>query len=124
QSLMADVLESLIAAIYLDGGFEAAADFIRRNFGPVITTSVAGEHCDNFKSMLQQLAQRKYGATPSYQLVDERGPDHDKFFKVVAKFANKEFTPAWGRNKKEAEQKAASNALAQLNNAPPPYVDE
>jgi ribonuclease-3 len=70
---------------------------------------------------LQQLAQRDFGTTPTYQLLDEKGPDHSKCFKVAAYVSGRTFHPAWGRNKKEAEQRAAWNALSEMDGKPIPY---
>ena len=64
----------------------------------------------NYKSLLQQLAQRENGTTPTYQLLDEKGPDHSKCFKIAAQIGRSRYQAAWGRNKKEAEQRAARNA--------------
>ncbi len=114
SSLLADVFESLIAAIYLDGGQEAAQEMIRRLVGPEIELAAAGDSGGNYKSTLQQLAQRDFGATPVYQLLDEKGPDHSKCFKIAAQIGSNRYPPAWGRNKKEAEQRAARNALSEI----------
>jgi ribonuclease-3 len=76
----------------------------------------------NFKSLLQQQAQRDAGETPNYQVLDEQGPDHSKCFKVIAVVGQRCFAPAWGPSKKEAEQRAAQNALAQLAELPVPHV--
>jgi ribonuclease III len=114
QSLMADVFESLIAAIELDGGPEEAERFIHRHVIPEIELAVAGEIEGNFKSLLQQYAQRALGATPAYQLLEEKGPDHSKTFKVAAEIGGDLYPPAWGRSKKEAEQRAARNAMSEL----------
>ncbi|MFO0821420.1 MAG: ribonuclease III [Pirellulales bacterium] len=124
QSLMADVFESLIAAMYLDGGDEVARDFLGRSLSAEIAAAVALAHSDNAKSLLQQIAQRRFGATPSYHLLDEKGPDHSKCFKMSARAGSRDFTPAWGRNKKEAEQRAACNALAELNGEPAPFLGD
>lgn len=123
-SLMSDVFESLVAAIYLDGGDEAARRFISKAIGPEITLAAEGETGNNYKSLLQQLAQREYGSTPTYQLLDEKGPDHSKCFKVAAQVGASRYQPAWGRNKKEAEQRAARNALSQLSGQTPPFASE
>jgi ribonuclease-3 len=114
-SLLADVFESLVAAIYLDGGNEAASKFVEELMGPEIDLAAAGELGGNYKSLLQQFAQREFASTPTYQLLDEKGPDHRKCFKVAAQVGGTRYQPAWGRNKKEAEQRAACNALAELN---------
>ena len=124
SSLMADVFESLVAAIYLDGGMAAAADFVMRWIEPEINQVHNGLSDNNYKSELQQIVQRDFGDTPTYCLKQEHGPDHSKYFQVVAQFDGRDFTPAWGRNKKEAEQRAAGNALAELKNDDPPYARE
>ncbi len=123
-SLLADVFESLIAAVYLDGGDPAARDFIERFIGPEIELAIGGELGGNYKSLLQQLAQREYGTTPTYQLLDEKGPDHSKCFKIAARIGPNRFQAAWGRNKKEAEQRAARNALSELNQEAPPFPSD
>jgi ribonuclease-3 len=119
--LLADVYESLVAAIYLDGGLEAAREFILRQLGPEIEAVAEGAHGGNFKSLLQQVAQREFNATPQYILLDEKGPDHSKCFKIAAVIGRHTYAGAWGRNKKEAEQRAAMNALAQVNGEPIPF---
>jgi ribonuclease-3 len=123
-SLLADVYESLVAAIYLDGGFDAAATFIELHMGPEIELAAGGEHGANFKSLLQHLAQRQYSLTPTYQLLDEKGPDHSKCFKVSAQIGRNRYQPAWGRNKKEAEQRAARNALSEINGEEIPFPSD
>jgi ribonuclease-3 len=120
-SLLADVYESLVAAIYLDGGLESARTFILRHLGPEIEEVAEGAHGGNFKSLLQQIAQREFNATPQYILLDEKGPDHSKCFKIAAVIGRHTYAGAWGRNKKEAEQRAAMNALAQVNGDPVPF---
>jgi ribonuclease-3 len=120
-NLLADVFESLVAAIYLDGGLDAARRFILQYVGPEIEQVAESAHGGNFKSVLQQVAQKEFNATPQYLLLDEKGPDHSKCFKIAAMIGRQSFPGAWGRNKKEAEQKAAMNALAQINGEPVPY---
>ena len=120
-SLLADVFESLIAAIYLDGGLEPAREFILKHMGPEIDQVAEDAHGGNYKSVLQQLSQKEFGATPQYQLLDEKGPDHSKCFKIAAVIGRQSYPGAWGRNKKEAEQKAALNALSNINGEPIPY---
>jgi ribonuclease-3 len=123
-SLMADVFESLVAAIYLDGGIEAARTFIEKQVGPEIELAAGGGTSGNYKSTLQQLAQREHGTTPTYQLLDEKGPDHSKCFKIAAQIGRNRFQAAWGRNKKEAEQRAARNALSQLAGEAAPFASD
>jgi ribonuclease-3 len=113
-SLAAGVLETVIAAIYIDGGFDAARSFILSNFGSLIEQADAEQAQGNYKSLLQQYAQEQFNATPSYALLDEKGPDHNKAFELEVVIADRHFPSAWGTNKKEAEQKAAFNALVEL----------
>lgn len=122
-NMLADVYESVVGAIYLDGGLEEARRFILRHLNPEIDAVAGGAH-GNFKSVLQQVAQRQVGSTPQYVVLDEQGPDHSKCFKMAVVIARRNYTGAWGRNKKEAEQKAAMNALAELNGEPLPYPPE
>ena len=123
NSLLADVFEALIAGVFLDGGNTPAREFIKRFMEPEIKSASEGE-TGNFKSQLQQLAQREHGSTPVYQLLDEKGPDHSKCFKVSAQIAGNRYSAAWGRNKKEAEQRAAFNALTELGGEDAPYPAE
>ena len=122
SSVLADVFESLIAGIYLDGGRDAAAEFIERHVSDEIDSAVERSIGENYKSSLQQIAQREFNTTPSYRLLDEKGPDHSKCFKIAANVANRNFQPAWGRNKKEAEQRAARNAINQLQGEEPAFA--
>jgi ribonuclease III len=124
RSLLSDVYEALIAAIYLDGGIAEAKAFMIRTLSDEISQAVQGHSVGNYKSSLQQLAQREHGTAPIYRLVLEHGPDHSKTFKIVAEVKGRQFTGAWGRNKKDAEQRAAGNALAELRGDAPPYADE
>jgi ribonuclease-3 len=123
-SLLADVFESLIAAVYLDGGYEAAREMIHKHIGPEIDVAVGGENAGNYKSLLQHLSQREYGNTPTYQLLDEKGPDHSKCFQMAAMIGRTRYAPAWGRNKKESEQRAAHNALCEIRGEEVPYPSE
>jgi ribonuclease-3 len=119
-NMLADVYESVVGAIFLDGGLEAARLFVLRFLGQEIEQVAEGAH-GNYKSLLQQVAQRELGSTPQYTVLDEQGPDHSKCFKVAAVVGRHAYTGAWGRNKKEAEQRAAMNALAEINGEAPPY---
>jgi ribonuclease-3 len=119
--MLADVYESLVGAMYLDGGLEPVRHFILKYLGPEIEQVAECAHGGNYKSMLQQVGQREFGATPQYQVLDEKGPDHSKCFKVAAVIARHRYAAAWGRNKKEAEQKAAMNALAEINGDKIPF---
>jgi len=114
RSLLADVFEAMVAAIYLDGGHDAVERFIERHVGPEIARAASGDSSGNYKSLLQQEVQRCSGLTPTYHVLDEKGPDHSKCFMIAAQVGDMRYPPAWGRSKKEAEQKAAYNAMQMI----------
>ena len=114
RSLAAAVFESVIAAVYLDQGFAATKAFLLPLLDPYITEAERSGHQQNFKSVLQQHAQAEYGESPCYRILDEKGPDHAKAFKVGVELAGKVFEPCWGQSKKQAEQQAAEVALHEL----------
>ena len=115
ESLAAAVVESIVGAIYLDGGLEPARSFVQRHFESFIELA---QHHQDYKSMFQQYAQSEHGTSPFYELLDEKGPDHAKAFEVAAAYRasgqTHTFSPAWGGSKKDAEQKAAKIALEKL----------
>jgi len=113
-SVAAGTLEALIAAVYIDGGFASAKDFIMRIFRPLIEQADADEHQENFKSLLQQYAQQHLDSTVTYEILDEKGPDHNKCFESAVVIDRKRYPSAWGMTKKEAQQAAAYNALVEL----------
>jgi ribonuclease-3 len=113
-SLVAGLLEAVIAALCIDSGFEAARDFILHNFAALLERVDSEEAHGNYKSLLQQHAQERFGMAPIYMLLDEKGPDHNKCFESEVVIDQQHFPSAWGPNKKEAEQKAAYNALVEL----------
>lgn len=110
-SILADAFEALIAAVYLDGGFEAAAKFVL----PFATASI--DHIESasfhdYKTQLQEIVQKNPEEKVCYVLVDERGPDHDKWFEVEVHLNSNVIGRGQGRSKKAAEQQAAREALA------------
>lgn len=113
-SLAAAVLESLVAAIYLDGGYEPVRRFILHHMVPLIEEAAGSSHQQNFKSVLQQHAQKHMADLPVYRTLGERGPDHSKHFEVCAEIGGRRFPSAWGPSKKEAEQQAALLALQEI----------
>jgi ribonuclease-3 len=121
SNMLADVFESVVGAIYLDGGMEAAQPFIIRFLDPEIDRVVRDAANNNYKSLLQQVAQREYGGTPRYQVLDEQGPDHHRSFKIAVVVSGHRFPAAWGPNKKVAESRAAQNALASMQGDPIPF---
>jgi len=123
KSLLSDLFEALIAAVYMDGGIDEARSFILRTMQDEIYRAVDGHSIGNYKSALQQVSQRDHGTAPIYRLLAESGPDHSKSFQVAAEVKKRQFTPAWGRTKKDAEQRAAGNAMAELESRTPPYTE-
>jgi ribonuclease III len=113
-SVLAAVLESLIGAVYLDGGLEVAREFILRMMRRRIEQAARSGHQHNFKSVLQQTAQQTMGMTPQYVVLDEKGPDHAKCFEVAVEIGARRFGSCWGPSKKQAEQDAALQALREL----------
>ncbi|HEX4797021.1 MAG TPA: ribonuclease III [Humisphaera sp.] len=124
SSLAAAVYESIVAAVYLDGGFDVIKEYVLRTMGPKADAIASNAHQQNFKAVLQQHAQKVLGATPIYELLDEKGPDHSKCFEVGVTVGGRRFTSAWGPNKKMAEQKAALLALEELEVLDQKEVDE
>jgi ribonuclease-3 len=113
-SLSAAVLESVVAAMYLDGGYDVVRGFLRPRLDPLIDAAAISRHQENYKSFLQQHAQQNRLPQPVYRVLDEQGPDHAKCFKVGVEIGDRRFTPSWGQAKKRAEQEAALNALREL----------
>jgi ribonuclease III len=109
-SLLADATEALVAAVYLDGGFEAAQQVVRRLFAPHVASAPVPGHSD-YKTRLQELAQAAYKEPPRYEVIGEEGPDHNKTFAVAVILRDEELARATGKSKKEAEQRAAEQAL-------------
>ncbi len=120
-NMHADVFESLVAAIFLDGGWETAREFVLDFVDPEIERAVANSNEHNAKSLLQQVAQKEYGGIPRYEVRDEQGPDHNKCYKIEVVINGYAFEPAWGKNKKDAELRAALNALAVIEGTDVPY---
>lgn len=121
-SIMAAVFESLVAGLYLDGGMDAVQTVLGPLIEPEIEHAAGLANSRNFKSVLQQMAQKTYSETPIYRLLDEKGPDHSKCFKVAAVIGPQNFPAAWGPSKKEAEQRAAQNALCEIEGREVPHV--
>ena len=121
SNMLADLFEALVAAIFLDSGWGKAKQFVAEFVGPEIERVAQQAVGSNSKSQLQQVAQREFGDMPRYVILDEQGPDHDKCFNITAQIGGHRYPPAWGPNKKEAEMKAALNALAAIAGEPIPH---
>jgi len=112
NSILADAVESVIAACYLDGGMEAAKGFIQQFI--LVEVPVTQLHNADYKTALQELIQQKKNQTLSYRLVGESGPDHDKQFRVELSLNGEVIGCGVGSSKKRAEQEAARVALEKL----------
>lgn len=114
SSVTGAAFEAIIGAIYLDAGLAAAKKFILITVTKYIDAAAASTHQDNYKSVLQQVAQKKSGNAPTYVVLDEKGPDHEKCFEIGVDLDGMQFPPCWGNSKKQAEQLAALSALVEL----------
>lgn len=112
-SILADLFEAIIGAIYLDGGLEAARTFLFNNFAKQID-AILQTPLRNWKALLQDYCQKKYQQTPIYQVLHESGPDHSKVFQVSVTINNQELGIGQGPSKKEAQQAAAEDALSRF----------
>ncbi|MDR0521191.1 MAG: ribonuclease III [Planctomycetaceae bacterium] len=122
DSIYANTLEAVIAAIYLDGGMGAVRGVVLRIFENVIDEMIEDSDAYNQKSVLQNYTQKHMGTIPEYKVLDVQGPEHRKTFHVHVKIGERSFPSAWGITKKEAEQRAAENALAVLHGYPVPFL--
>jgi ribonuclease-3 len=110
-SILANTLEALIGALYLDAGFFKTKEIIQRLFIPLLGKIDSGHVINDFKSRLQEYTQEVYKVRPHYLLLDEKGPAHDKTFKVALRLNGEIMAEGEGRSKKEAEQRAAKEAF-------------
>ncbi len=111
QYILADAVEALIGAIYLDQGYTVAVSFIGEQFFPMTDEMVKKKLWQDAKSRFQEMAQDEMSITPSYKTIREKGPDHSKHFVVGVYLDEAEISTGEGRSKQEAEQEAAKNAL-------------
>ncbi|HWU42799.1 MAG TPA: ribonuclease III [Bdellovibrio sp.] len=110
--LLASSLEAIVGAVHLDGGFEVAEKFIRREFLPLCEKVCGQEDFErDYKTRLQELVQKNLKETPKYEVVAEEGPPHDREFLVCLKVKDEVWAQGRGRSKKSAEQEAAKSAL-------------
>jgi len=110
KAILADALEAIIGAYYLDEGFEAASRFVLRLLEPEILKVLENRHHKDYKTILQEYVQKYLRSYPAYKLVRRSGPDHDRTFWVSCAIGDAEHGPVSGKNKKEAEQRAAKAA--------------
>ena len=115
RSVLANLYEAVLGAVYLDGGLEAARAFVLATLSSQLRAVRARDRGANPKQQLQQLCQSRFGALPAYIVLEDRGEAHSKAFLVVAEADGERFPSAWGRTRKEAESWAAHEALLVLS---------
>ena len=111
QTILANAYESFIGALYLDQGYDVCEKFVRKTLIPKLSAIISGKLWRDPKSHIQEEAQERLGVTPSYEVIGQLGPDHDKFFTVGVFFGDKKIAEGKGRSKQEAQQAAAQAAL-------------
>ncbi len=111
QTILANTYESFVGALYLDQGYEACNQFVLKTLLPRLALIISNQAWKDPKSRVQEAAQEHVGVTPSYRVVGETGPDHDKYFTIGIFFGNKKIAEGKGKSKQEGEQAAALAAL-------------
>ena len=113
-SALADAFESVVGAIYLDGGFMKVKKFLLSQFSERFEGVDAGQHVGNPKGELQEILQGKSAVAPEYRLLDSQGPDHDRYFECAVRHSGRELARGTGKSKKTAETDAATKAILLL----------
>ncbi|MCL2043901.1 MAG: ribonuclease III [Treponema sp.] len=115
KAILADALEALIGALYLDSGYNAAFAFVSRYFTPEINRVTENDYHRDYKSLLQEFCQRHFRTYPQYRLAKLSGPDHERIFRMEVSVNGTVYGPGSGRNKKTAEREAAKMAYMALD---------
>lgn len=115
ESLMANALEAIIAAIYLDSGFAKTKSFLKKLIGHLLSDDSIHSQYFDYKTALQEFCQKKFKTAPVYKIINSCGPDHAKTFEVQLTVADKMMQLGYGRSKKEAEKQAAQKAWEELH---------
>jgi len=114
--IQANVFEAIVGAIYLDGGYKSANQFIHTHLLPTLTEILEQESYIDSKSKLQEISQERFNVTPTYHFISESGPDHNKKFTMSVNFLDKIIATGEGSSKQKAEINAAFNALNAIEN--------
>ncbi len=117
SSVISDAYEAIVGAIYLDGGFEKAFGVIKRQFSPFLDKGLIDDN--DFKTRVQQICQSRFGGLPRYRLSEVKGPEHDKIFGAEIFIDGQSYGYGVGKNKKEAQQNAAKEALKRISGEQP-----
>lgn len=115
KAILSDTYEAFLGAYYIDSNLGRVKKFILKYFIKEIDLVIAGKHEKDYKTLLQELCQKKYKVCPIYKLYNEEGPEHDKTFFVDVFVNNNIVGKGFGKSKKEAEKEAAKNAFLKLN---------
>lgn len=124
DSLLADAYEAVLAAIYLDGGFESAKQVVIELQSDILEEAIAARRPTDYKSRLQEWTQRRMSVQPDYEIIDESGPAHDKTFVAEVRVDGERLGAGQGSSKQRAEQRAASEALQRLAGQQTPELDD
>ena len=114
KALIADAVEAIIGAYYLDSGFKAVRTFIRSLLVPQINEVLEDRHKKDYKTLLQEYVQKRFKSYPRYRIAHRKGPDHNRTFWIEVTIGKRTYGPGTGKNKKEAEQQAAGIAYKTL----------
>jgi len=114
KAILADCMEAIIGAFYLDSGFKPSRSFILKYMIPEINKVLENKHRKDYKTLLQEYVQKRFKSYPRYSLLKKTGPDHDRTFWINVTIDGESFGPGQGKNKKEAEQHAAGIAYESL----------
>ena len=117
KAILADAMEALIGALYLDSGYSAAFNFVSRCIQPEINRVTGANYHKDYKSLLQEYCQRHFRCYPEYNMVKRSGPEHDRTFWMEVQINGTVYGTGTGRNKKSAEQEAARVAWEKLSNS-------
>lgn len=124
DSLLADLFEAVAGAVYVDGGLEAAQQFVLRSLAPELRQPEALRAAVDPKSRLQHCSQKRLQCDPAYRIIAEAGPPHEKLFRAAVQVGDDEFVSPWAPTKAAAEQEAATAALRALDPDEAPLTDE
>lgn len=120
KAILADCLEAIIGAYYLDSGFQPSRLFVHQMLIPEINKVLENKHAKDYKTMLQEYVQKRMKTYPRYKVVQKTGPDHDRTFWIEVHIGDRSFGAGKGKNKKEAEQEAARIAYEGMHVAQSP----
>jgi ribonuclease-3 len=114
KAILADAMEAVIGALYLDSGYKAAFDFVSNCINPEISKVTGDNYHKDYKSIFQEYCQRNFRCYPEYRIVKRSGPEHDRTFWIEVRINETVYGTGTGRNKKSAEQEAAKAAWEKL----------